>query len=309
MADGTHDFAATSSVREKRIQECVASGSADDCTTATTNMTEMAPIRRHTTSLVHPFHHHRPHSCNCPVPIHFMLRCGLFITKKHIDLERSFLGEEEASKHPLHLSSFCAMRESASRWSPSIQFFSRRHGAPVSLPVTPERPITTIGLSICLSTADNCQTSCRAQPPESQLSWSGPNMVATWSCLCQFCLSLDISICHRAFRTFHPFPKTARVNFFSYQPTATPSNVVSDIHYRRARVTFEVGTSFFCNPNVIHQILFWCVPTQVTTVAAKDIVNLAHCATTSCSSLAPTPHFVCNHLVHAASIPHFLARN
>ena len=53
-----------------------------------------------------------------------------------------------------------------------------RHGAPVSLRVTPERPITTMVLGICLSTADNCQTNCRAQLPESQLSWSAPNMVA-----------------------------------------------------------------------------------------------------------------------------------
>ena len=151
-------------------------------------------------------------------------------------------------------------------------------------------------LGICLST-DNCQTTCRAQPPESQLSWSGDNMAATCSCLCQFCLSFDISICNRAFRTFHPFPKNARVNFFSHQPTATPSTVVSDIHYRRARVTLEVRNHF-----VIHQILFWSVPTQVTTVAARDIVNLPTCATISFSILAPTPHFACQHLVHAASI-------
>ena len=63
-------------------------------------------------------------------------------------------------------------------------FFGRR-GAPVSLPVTPERPITTIVVGICLSTADNCQTNCRAQPPESQLSWSGP----TWSRPGQVCVN------------------------------------------------------------------------------------------------------------------------
>ena len=138
--------------------------------------------------------------------------------RKHIDLEKSFLGEEEASKHPPHLSSFCAMRESASPWSPSITFFFGHHRAPVSPRVTPERPITTMVLGICLSTADNCQTTCRAQPPESQLSWSAPNMAANWSCLCQFYLSFDMSICHRALRTFHPFPKIAHVNFLSHQP-------------------------------------------------------------------------------------------
>ena len=63
-----------------RIQECGCYCSADDYTSATANITEMVPIRRHTTTLVHPFHHHRPHSCNCPLSIHFMLRCGLFIT-------------------------------------------------------------------------------------------------------------------------------------------------------------------------------------------------------------------------------------
>ena len=116
-----------------------------------------------------------------PLPIHFMLQCGLFINhRRHIHLEKTFLGKEKALKHPLHLSSFCAMRESASRWSPSIQIFFGRHAALVSLPVTPERPITMMVLSIC-------QLLTMVKPTvahsllESELSWSGLNMVANWS--------------------------------------------------------------------------------------------------------------------------------
>ena len=287
-----------------RIQECGCCCSADDYTTATANITEMVPIRRHTTTLVHPFHHHRPHSCNCPLPIHFMLRWSLFITTDILTWKRHFLGKEEASKHPLHLSSFCAMRESASRWSPSIQIFSD------DVELLCRYPSRRNAQSQRWCWASVCQLltivkPTVAEPPESQLSWSGPNMVATWSCSCQFCLSLDISICNRAFRPFHPFPKTARVNFDSHQPTATPPTVVSDIHYRRARVTFEVRNHF-----VTHQILFWCVPTQ-TTVAAQDIVNLHNVprphvqswlqphtllATTSC--MLPQSTLPCTQLTH-----------
>ena len=119
-------------------------------------------------------------------------------------------------------------------------------------------------------------------------------MGANWSWWCQFYLSFDMSTCHRTLRTFHPFSKNCTRELF------VASTVVSDIHYRRARVAFE-GTSFR-NHIVTHQIIFWSVPTQETTVAAQDIVNPSHCATTSCSILAPTPHFPCNHLVHAASI-------
>ena len=146
-----------------RIQECGCHCSADDFTTAIANITQMVPIRRHTTTLVHPFHHHRPHSCDTSSPFHVTM--GHVHHHRHIDLEKALLGIEETSKHPLHLASFCAMRESASRWSPSIQIFFGRRGAPVSLPFTPERPITTMVLGFCLSTAENCQTNCRAQPP------------------------------------------------------------------------------------------------------------------------------------------------
>ena len=161
----------------------------------------------------------------------------------HVDLEKVISRRRGGVETPT--SPFIVLRHAGKRLT-LVTINSKifgRHGAPVSPRVTPERPITTMVLGICLSTADNCQTSCRAQPPESQLSRSGPNMVATWSCLCQFYLSFDMSTGHRALRTFHPFPKTARVNFLSHQPTATPSTVVSDIHYRHARVTFEVRTS------------------------------------------------------------------
>ena len=68
-----------------RIQECGCNCSADDYTTIKANITEVVPVRRHTTTLVHPFHHHQPHSGNCPLPIHFMLQCGLFINhRRHI---------------------------------------------------------------------------------------------------------------------------------------------------------------------------------------------------------------------------------
>ena len=90
MADGTHAIRCNFFRASKRIQECGCHCSADDYTTATANITQMVPIRRHTTTLVHPFHHHRPHSCNCPLPIHFMLRCGLFITTDILTQERHF---------------------------------------------------------------------------------------------------------------------------------------------------------------------------------------------------------------------------
>ena len=83
-----------------RIQECGCHCSAVDYTTATANITEMVPIRRHTTTLVHPFHHHRPHSGNRPLPIHFMLQCRFVHHHRHIHLEKTSPGKEMALKHP-----------------------------------------------------------------------------------------------------------------------------------------------------------------------------------------------------------------
>ena len=138
--------------------------------------------------------------------------------RKHIDLEKVISRRRGGVETPT--SPFIVLRHAGKRLTLVTinSIFFGHHRAPVSPRVTPERPITTMVLGICLSTADNCQTTCRAQPPESQLSWSAPNMAANWSCLCQFYLSFDMSICHRALRTFHPFPKIAHVNFLSHQP-------------------------------------------------------------------------------------------
>ena len=94
-----------------------------------------------------------------------MLRCGLFITNKHIDLEKVISRRRGGVETPT--SPFIVLRHAGKRLTLvtiNSKFFGR-HGAPVSPRVTPERPITTMVLGICLSTADNCQTTCRAQPP------------------------------------------------------------------------------------------------------------------------------------------------
>ena len=155
-----------------RLQECGCYCSADDYTTVKANITEMVPVRRHTTTLVHPFHHHRPHICNSTSnPLHVTMR--LVHHRRHSHLEKTFLGKEKASKQPLHLSSFCAMRESASRWSPSVQIFFRTtcgSGVATSHAGTPNH---NDGAKY-LSTADDCQTNCRAQPLREPvvLEWS-----------------------------------------------------------------------------------------------------------------------------------------
>ena len=163
-----------------RIQECGCHCSAVDYTSATANITEMVPIRRHTTTLVHLFHHYRPHSCNCPLPNYFMLRCGLFITT---DISPS--GKEMALKHP-HRSAPCG--KALTLVTINSDFFGR-HAALVSLPVTPERPITMMVLSICPLLTIVRPTVAHSPPRELvDLEWSqcGREMVMVVSILSSF---------------------------------------------------------------------------------------------------------------------------
>ena len=210
------------------------------CTTATTNITEMATIRRHTTTLVHPFQlTKKMHFCakrrrrNTHFTSHRSAPCGRTPHVGHRQVR--FFSED------MRLS--CRYQ---SRWNARSQRWCQA--------------------SICQLLAI-VKPSVTHSFPESKLSWSGLNMVTNCSWSCQFCLSLYVSICHRAFRTFR-----SRELFFSHQPTGTPSTVLSATHYRCGRVALGVRR-YFRNHVVIHQTLFLGVPHQVTTVAAQDNVN------------------------------------
>ena len=154
------------------IQERGCYCSADDNTTVTANITEMVPIRRHTTTLVHPFHHHRPHSCNCPLPIHFMLRCGLFITTDMLTQKTRFTAKRRRPNihFASHRSAPCGKAPHVGHHQ--IRFFRTTSGSGVATRHA-ETPNHNDGAKY-LSTADNCQTNCRAQPPRElvDLEWS-----------------------------------------------------------------------------------------------------------------------------------------
>ena len=72
--------------------------------------------------------------------------------------------------------------------------------------------------------ASVCQLPTIVKPPvaHSLQRASCLGVLPTWPRTGHVCvniyLSFDMSICHRALRTFHPFPKIAHVNFLSHQP-------------------------------------------------------------------------------------------
>ena len=133
---------------------------------------------------------------------------------RHVDLDKSFLGKEEASKHPPHLSSFCAMRESASCWSPAIQKFSDDMGLRCRYPSRQN------ALSQRWCQASVCQLLTIVEPTVAhslqRASCLGvlPKMVANWSCLCQNCLSFDVHLAS-SIPNFSSVPKNCTRELFS----------------------------------------------------------------------------------------------
>ena len=103
-------------------------------------------------------------------------------------------------------------------------------------------PITTMVLGICLSTADICKPTVAHSLQRASCLGVLPRWSQTGHVCVNVCLSFDVHVAS-SIPNFSSVPKNCTRDFFSHQPTATPLTVVSDIHYRRARVTFEIRTS------------------------------------------------------------------
>ena len=192
------------------IHECGCDCSADDYTSVKANITEMVPIRRLTMTLLHPFHHHRPHNCNSTSnPLHVTMR--LVHHHRHIHLEGTFLGKEKALKHP-HRSAPCGKAPHAGHHH--FRFFSDDMRLWCRYQSRRKAQSQMMVLSICQLLTIVKPTVAHSPPRELvDMEWSqhGRELVMVVSI---FVFLFNVSICHRAFRTFHPFPRTARVNSF-----------------------------------------------------------------------------------------------
>ena len=181
-ANGTHLPCA-----KTRIQECGCYCSADDYTTVKANITEMVPVRRHTTTLVHPCHHHQPHSCTSTSnPLHVTMRLvhqspQTYSPGKDISRQREGV---ETPTSPL-----IVLRHAGKRLTLvtiNSDFFRTTCGSGVATSHA-RTPNHNDGAKY-LSTAHDCQTNCCAQPPRELvvLEWSQHDrelvmVVSIWS--------------------------------------------------------------------------------------------------------------------------------